>query len=82
MFHEWLHVEVAAACALLRHTCLLSCCVQAGAPIYVRKSVWDACATPLRNSSTWPTVNFIKQEDERRAGGSGGSSSGERRGSG
>lgn len=60
------------------------CChvLQAGAPIYVRKSVWESCATPLRNSSTWPAVNHIQQEGERRAGigGSGGGSSGERRG--
>lgn len=49
--------------------------LKAGAPIYVRKSVWDACSTPLRNSSTWPTVAYARrQEDERLRAGSGSSS--------
>jgi hypothetical protein len=49
--------------------------LQAGAPIYVRKSVWDACSTPLRNSSTWPTVAYARrQEDERLRAGSGSNS--------
>lgn len=56
--------------------------LKAGAPIYVKKSVWEACATPLRNSSTWPTVNFIRREQDMRAGSTGSSSgSGQRPGS-
>ena len=51
--------------------------LQAKAPLYIRKTVWEACSTTLRNSSTWPTVNFIRGKDEdRRTGGSSGSSSG------
>lgn len=51
--------------------------LKAGAPMYVKKSVWEACATPLRNSSTWPAVNHIRKEEDRRAVSS--SSSSERR---
>lgn len=59
----------------MRTTAAAFCGSQAGAPIYVRKSVWDACSTPLRNSSTWPTVAYARrQEDERLRAGSGSSS--------
>jgi hypothetical protein len=52
---------------------------QANAPIYVKKSVWEGCSTPLRNSSTWATVNYLEaQRDRERRASSGGSSSGER----
>lgn len=61
---------------------MLGCNLQAGAPIYVKKSVWEACATPLRNSSTWPTINFVRREQDMRAGSSSNSSnsSGQRHG--
>lgn len=44
--------------------------LKAQAPIYVNKSVWDSCSTPLRNSSTWATVNYIEtqRESQRRSG--------------
>eukprot|EP00878_Enallax_costatus_P011293 GHUV01011790.1.p1 GENE.GHUV01011790.1~~GHUV01011790.1.p1 ORF type:complete len:334 (+),score=47.25 GHUV01011790.1:311-1312(+) len=44
--------------------------LKAKAPIYVSKSVWDSCSTPLRNSSTWATVNYMEsqRESQRRAG--------------
>lgn len=44
--------------------------LQAKAPIYVKKSVWEACSTSLRHSSTWATVNYIEgqRESQRRAG--------------
>uniref|UniRef100_A0A383VQ72 BFN domain-containing protein n=1 Tax=Tetradesmus obliquus TaxID=3088 RepID=A0A383VQ72_TETOB len=44
--------------------------LKAKAPIYVKKSVWEACSTSLRHSSTWATVNYIEgqRESQRRAG--------------
>jgi hypothetical protein len=45
-------------------------CVQAKAPIYVKKTVWENCSTSLRHSSTWATVNYIEgqRESQRRTG--------------
>jgi hypothetical protein len=43
--------------------------MQAKAPIYVKKTVWENCSTSLRHSSTWATVNYIEgqRESQRRA---------------
>lgn len=47
--------------------------LQAQAPIFVKKSIWESCSTPLRNSSTWATVTYIEQQrDSHRRGGGGG----------
>ncbi|KAF8067229.1 hypothetical protein HT031_002276 [Scenedesmus sp. PABB004] len=44
--------------------------LKAKAPMYVKRTVWDACSAPLRNSSTWATVNYVEGQREaaRRAG--------------